>query len=206
MMKYRLVFVSLIAASLAACAPPAPPTEPVAWFDPPDLLADEKAYVVSIATTTVPMSPEELRAFLVDQGSLLVFMEPVGSIAPPVGQTAIEGVWPDEGARRRLIQQDGHQLLERSLKNETSDFRYQAFGFTSGIGRGVDHIYADWSLTPVEGGTQFDWTYRLAPKHALARIVVRRTRDNALQPFMQGTLDRMTLAAQATKSGPVTTD
>ncbi|MEM1396562.1 MAG: SRPBCC family protein [Pseudomonadota bacterium] len=198
-MRSKVTIMAILATVLAACSSE-PPSEPIAWFDPPDLLENESDYVVSVASATVPMTPRELRAFLAGKGSLIKYMEPVGSIAPPIERTPISGTWPDEGARRRLTQADGHQLLERSLKNETSDFRYQAFGFTSSAGRGVDHIYADWSLTPVEKGTLLEWTYRVAPTNALTRIFVRRTRDNELRPFMQGTMDRMAAAALAAKA------
>ncbi|MEM9839956.1 MAG: SRPBCC family protein [Pseudomonadota bacterium] len=198
-MRIPHLLAASIALALAACASPAPPSEPIAWFDPPELLEDESQYVVSHASVTVPMTPTELRAFLAGRGSLIRYMEPVGSIAPPVDEIPLEGIWPEQGARRILIQQDGHQILEHSLKNETRDFRYQAFGFTGSAARGVDHIYADWSLTPVESGTQFDWTYRVAPKNAVARIFVRRLRDNELRPFMQGAVDRMAEAAREEK-------
>lgn len=194
-MRSQLAALSLL---LAACSTPEVPTTPVAWSDPPPLLTDEDDYVSNTASVTVPLDPAELRAFLSENGSLIAYMEPVGSIAPPSARTPIEGTWPDEGARRRLTLADGHQLLERSLKNETDDFRYQAFGFTNAAGRGVDHIYADWRLTPTpDGGTRFEWTYRLAPKNPVARLVVRRTRDRELAPFMQGTLDRMASEIEA---------
>ncbi|MEO0963175.1 MAG: SRPBCC family protein [Pseudomonadota bacterium] len=195
-MKMRILTALVLAALTAACAAQDAPTEPVAWVDPPEILSDESDYVISAATATVPLSPEELRAYLAENGSLIAFMEPVGSIAPPVDSQAIRGTWPDEGSRRRLIQVDGHQILERSLKNEVTDFRYQAFALTSGAGWAVDHIYADWSLTPVEGGTRFDWTYRVAPKYGILRVFMNRMRDNELHPFMQGAMDRMAAAVR----------
>ena len=124
-------------------------------------------------------------------------MEPVGDLVAPVKRVPIRGIWPEEGARRSLVQQDVHQMLEHSLKNEMLDFRYQDFGFTGSAGRGVDHIYADWSLIPVEKGTDFVWTYRVAPKNRLARFFVRKNLSDQLQPFMQGAIDRMAIAARA---------
>ena len=192
-MRLKIVLITLL---LAACAAPTPPAAPLPWREPPSLLSDEDAYVVHTAVAVVAMSPPELRAFLAREGSLIAYMEPVGSLAPPAASDPLEGDWPEAGARRRLTLADGHQLLERSHKNETRDFRYQAFGFTNAAGRGVDHIYADWTLTEVPDGTHFEWTYRLVPKNPIARVFVRRFRDRELAPFMQGTLDRMAVAAR----------
>ncbi|MEO0400642.1 MAG: hypothetical protein AAF224_14625 [Pseudomonadota bacterium] len=195
----KLVLIIFGVFALVACGTSTPPSEPIAWRDPPPLLEDESQYLTYTATVTVPMTSVELREFLQTEGSLIEFMEPVGSIAPPKERTAISGVWPEKGARRRLRQIDGHQILEVSLKNEVTDFRYQAFAFTGSAARGVDHIYADWSLIPTEDGVQFDWTYRLAPRNAIARIVLRRLRDRELAPFMQGAMDRMADAVRAAK-------
>lgn len=196
-MKYKVTINLLLMPLLASCGGAQAPTQPMDWHEPPALLEDDSGYITSIATATVPMTPPELREFLAGENSLIKYMEPVGSIAAPVERVPIEGTWPDEGARRRLVQRDGHQLLERSLKNELTDFRYQAFAFTSRAGWGVDHIYADWSLTPVENGTRFVWTYRVAPKSWLVTPILRRTRDKELRPFMQGAMDRMAKAARA---------
>lgn len=187
----KLLATLLLALPLVACGTATPPTEPIPWQDPPALLEDESRYISYTATATVPMEPNELRDYLKESGSLIKYMEPVGSIAPPKDSIALRGEWPDKGARRILIQVDDHQILERSLKNDVDDFRYQAFGFTGEAARGVDHIYADWSLTPVEGGTRFDWTYRFASKNFIARRVITGLRDEELAPFMQGTMDRM---------------
>ena len=173
---------------------------PLPGFDPPELLADEGDYVISVATATAPMTPSELRSYLAKNGSLIQYMEPVGSIAPPVERMPISGAWPEKGARRRLIQADGHQLLERSLKNEITDFRYQAFGFTSGAGRGVDHIYADWSLEPIEQGTRFEWTYRVAPKTRLFVRLSSAPLSGSCSRSCKATMDRMAAAVRSAKA------
>ncbi len=195
-MNLQSVSIVLLALVLSACSTVKVPEQPLTWFEPPELLEDESRYISSVASATIPMTPVELREFLAGKNSLIKYMEPVGDIAPPVKRVPIEGVWPEQGARRSLVQQDGHQMLERSLRNELTDFRYQVFGLTSGASRGIDHIYADWSLEAVEGGTLFVWTYRVAPRYKIARPFVRRTLNNELQPFMQRAVDRMAVAAR----------
>ena len=110
----------------------------------------------AVTVAVVSMSPPELRAFLAREGRLIAYMESVGSLTPPASSDPLEGDWPEAGARRRLTLADGHQPLERGLKNETRDFRYQPSGFTNAAGQGLDYIYADWTLTEVPDGTRFE--------------------------------------------------
>jgi len=61
-------------------------------------------------------------------------------------------------------------------------------------GLGVDQIVGEQRFVPVEGGTRFEWSYKVLPKHFLARQVIRSNMD-AIEGFIAGGLERFTAAA-----------
>lgn len=190
--------LSLLAAAafLASCTSAiTPPDTPPTYSEPPPLV--EEGYVTVVTSAEIPMSVEELRAFLLEE-PFIGFLEPTENIAPPVKGETLRGEWLTPGAVRRLQLADGHYVIERVLENEPELFSYQAWVFTNAAARGVNHILGEQrfiALAPDQ--TKFEWTYNVKPKSALTGFFVRRQVPELTEFMDTGT---QAMAAAATKA------
>ena len=146
------------------------------------------------------MDVPELRAFM-EEHPLISFLQPTENIANPVASEVLEGEWGEVGATRWLRLADGHYVIERILENEPDLFRYQVFVFTNATGRGVEQIIGEQRFVPVEGGTEFQWTYNVLPRNVLTRQIVRGSMDE-IEAYIAGGLTGFAEAAR-TRAGVV---
>lgn len=144
------IFLTLIAAALAACSTVEPPETP-----PSDVTSFPPLVDGGYASTTIqgdfPMPLEETRAWLADGNKIVALMESTENIAKPVDTVYFTGDWPEAGATRRVELEDGHFVLERVISNVPEQFEYQIWAMTNAAGQNVDHIHgiqAKSNLTP----------------------------------------------------------
>lgn len=194
---YKRLSILAVITLVAACDAPAPPSSPPQLTTPPPVATD--GFLTVTLARTVPMDVSELRSFMTEQ-PLTSFLEPTENIANPVASEVLTGTWPDPGSARWLRLADGHYIIERVLENAPTFFKYQVFVFTNAVGRGVEQIVGEQRFTPVDGGTEFVWTYNVRPTNFVTRQFVRRNLPE-IERYLSGGLDRFTAAARADVQG-----
>ncbi len=173
-------------ALITACATPSPPATAPTDLTPPPALADE-GYVEIVVSADFPGTPEQVRAWLDDGNKIIYAMEDTENISSPKRFTLTKGSsWTETGAERILEFNDGHFTFERVITHSPAKFDYQIWGFTSGTGNNVDHIYGKQELiADPNGGTDFIWTYRVMPNAGWKRPFVRRFVEGEVKDFLQ---------------------
>lgn len=74
------------------------------------------------------------------------------------------GDWDAPGQTRRLMLSDGGSVIEHTrIVNKPGFFAYELTDFQKLFGRLVSGARAEWTFTPVDGGTRIDWTYEFHP-------------------------------------------
>ncbi|MEL7540234.1 MAG: SRPBCC family protein, partial [Pseudomonadota bacterium] len=134
---------------------------------------------------------ESLRAFIEDGNKIIAAMEETDNIKKPVDTVVVHGIWPEEGAVRRLEFSDGHYTLERVLENDHPTlFRYQVWDFTAAAGNNLDYAVGQqaWEARP-DGTSKLTWTYSLKPNAGYKRFFVQRFVNNDMRPLMDNALD-----------------
>ncbi len=187
----RLIATFAALGILAGCADVPPPNQPPELTSPPAVATS--GFVTAYTEQTIPMSLPRLREFMQER-PIITFLEPTGNISNPVETEVLIGTWGEVGATRRVRLADGHYAIERIIRNDPNAFDYQIFVFTNAAGRGVDQIVGEQRFVPVDGGTRFEWTYKVLPKHFIARQVIRGNMDS-IEGFIAGGLERFTEAA-----------
>jgi len=168
-MRNFLAIFSLL--YLVACANSGPPESPPALLDPPEVATS--GFETIFIQETIPITLTQLRAFM-EKKPVISFLQPTENISNPVDSKVLKGTWGEPEAVRWLRLADGHYVIERILENKPELFRYQVFVFTNAAGRGVEQIVGEQRFIPVDGGTRFEWTYKILPKNFFTRIFIRR--------------------------------
>ncbi len=194
----KLLTVFGLAMLLASCGQPEVPTSPPQLTTPPAVATS--GFLTAYVEDTIPMDRATLRRFMEEQ-PIVDFLEPTESISNPVEFEVLEGTWPEPGATRRVRLADGHYVIERVLENDPGYFSYQIFVFTNATGRGVDQIVGEQRFVPVDGGTRFEWTYKVRPKNVLARQVVRANMAE-IESYISGGLQGFAAAARTAAGQP----
>lgn len=187
----RLVTLIGALGILVGCSDIAPPDQPPELTAPPPVATS--GFITAYTEQVIPMSLPDLREFMLER-PIVTFLEPTGNISKPVEFETLVGTWGEVGATRRVKLADGHYAIERITRNDPGAFDYQIFVFTNAAGRGVDQIVGEQRFVPVDGGTRFEWSYKVLPKHFIARQVIRGNMD-AIEGFIAGGLERFTVAA-----------
>lgn len=186
-----LIAVAAPALVLAACSSTSsPPSEPPAYTGTaPDITGGEYAIYETERIFNAPL--ESLRAFIEDGNKIIAAMEETDNIKKPVDTVVVHGIWPEEGAVRRLEFSDGHYTLERVLENDHPTlFRYQVWDFTAAAGNNLDYAVGQqaWEARP-DGTSKLTWTYSLKPNAGYKRFFVQRFVNNDMRPLMDNALD-----------------
>lgn len=189
----KILFLSLVSMASVACEPRMPPSEPPKLTEAPEVATD--GFLVADAEEIIPLSLDELRRFR-EQRPLTEFLEPTENISNPVAQKVLEGNWPEVGAVRWIRLADGHYIIERVLENEPQFFKYQIFVFTNDAGRGVEQIVGEQRFTPVEGGTKFEWDYKIKPKGFITRKAIKGRLEEIDKYISDGLRDFATAAGK----------
>lgn len=163
-----LLLLPLSLAVLASCAP-ALPDATHAFAEPP--IRQENLETITRARSAfVDVPPDELLAWIIDVPLEDVF-DRHGTIPAVAGTAPLSPVWPEVGARRRVLLSDGHQAAEVILSIEgASAFTYQVWGFTNMAGSLADYAIGRFEVAPADGGAQMTWTYAFAPRSAWTRL------------------------------------
>ena len=191
----KIALLGFLSVILVACEPRTPPSEPPKLSQAPEVATD--GFLVADAEEIIPLNLDELNRFRV-QRPLTEFLKPTENISNPVEQKVIEGNWPEVGAVRWVRLADGHYIIERILENEPQFFKYQIFVFTNDAGRGVEQIVGEQRFTPVEGGTKFEWDYKIKPKRgSITRKVIKGRLEEIDKYISDGLRDFATAAGEA---------
>jgi hypothetical protein len=82
------------------------------------------------------------------------------------------GAWDAPDQTRVLELSDGGSVIEHTrIVDAPHFFAYELTDFQKLFGRLVEGARAEWTWTPVEGGTRIDWTYEFHPKPRCRAVV-----------------------------------
>jgi hypothetical protein len=115
---------------------------------------------------------------------------------PSVVRTeTIRGTWdPDqdrEGARRRVVLDDGHFTAEEVLVDEPEVFRYIVWGYTNYARLMIDHAIGEFNYEDEGGKTRLTWTYSFQPRSAIVRPFLSNFVSGTWADLMRNTLEAM---------------
>lgn len=99
-----------------------------------------------------------------------------GPFPAVVGVREQDGAWDAPGRSRRPQLSDGSSALERLTEyTPPHSFAYEISGLTGPLGRLVERIRGEWTMTPDGSGAVVRWTYAFTPRpgrRALLLLVV----------------------------------
>jgi hypothetical protein len=124
------------------------------------------------------------------------FYPKFGIIPATVAVRDQSGPWNTVGQTRTLVLSDGGHVVETITDVvEPRFFAYELTNFQKAFKLLVDHARAEWTFTPVDGGTRVTWTYEFVPRKRwgwLLGIVVAR----AWEPYMRSVLPEIVHEAE----------
>jgi Polyketide cyclase / dehydrase and lipid transport len=94
---------------------------------------------------------------------------------PAITKTSNEEVWIKPGMSRTVFFEDGSTSKETLLTVVPStSFSYHIENFTSQLRFLAKGIDGDWLFTDLGNGqTKIEWTYKVIPKHFMARFIIK---------------------------------
>jgi hypothetical protein len=187
----RAWFPALSVAALVACSPNGPPVAPEpAAIPAPEIL--DGAYAEHVARRTIAATPAEVFSWL-DGGGMIAALQSMPPVSKPIETTALTGTWPQAGAVRRVILEDGNFALERVIAYEPQSLmRYQVWAFTTPAAGQVSYAIGEFRATPAgDGQTEFTWTYQMRAKSAVAQPFVSGFVRDRFAPFMDNGVARL---------------
>ncbi|MEO1026191.1 MAG: SRPBCC family protein [Pseudomonadota bacterium] len=189
----RVLQISLAAAFVAGTALYANTTAKTS--SPPNLAKPSK-YMTNEEVIFLPTDPESAWAFWTST-PITDFLKATDRIPAIDSIEPVEGEWGTPGAIRRVNLADGGTVLERVLTADEDEFTYQIWDIETGAGRFINHIYGEFRLRAVEGGSEITWRYNVKPAIFIARPFIRRYLNNDFDPFMEGGMAGMKQAFEA---------
>ena len=138
--RYFLVYLFVLVIAISGCSgdipPPAVPPSDIS--SAPEIVDGDYAVYETQRTFNAPLVA--LRRWIEDDSKIVAAMEETDQIKKPVDVVVLSGVWPEDGAVRRLEFSDGHFVLERVLRNDFPNlFQYQVWNYTSAAGQNLDY-------------------------------------------------------------------
>lgn len=119
-----------------------------------------------------------------------------GVIPATIGVKEQTGPWNVVGQSRMLELGDGGHVIETITDvQQPTFFAYELTDFQKVFKVLVDHARAEWTFTPVEGGTLVSWSYEFFPRARwgwLLNIIVAR----AWEPYMRSVLPEIVHEAE----------
>ena len=124
------------------------------------------------------------------------FYPKYGPLPATVAVREQTGPWNVVGQTRTLLLSDGGHVVETITDIERYEFfAYELSDFQKLFKRLVDHARAEWTFTPVDGGTLVHWTYEFFPNKRwgwLVGLIVRFWWD----PYMRSVLPEIVHEAE----------
>ncbi|NSX55992.1 SRPBCC family protein [Parasulfitobacter algicola] len=185
-----LILIGLAIGILAWTTQP-PKVPPVA--DMPPALPELTTMETFTASTLLPGTPQDARAFMQDK-TILVFLQAGNGIPAVTGFTAIDGDFPDQGATRRVEIEGGHYVVERVLNTSATAFQYQVWNYTNFAKLLVSQSVGQFTFEAQGDQTLMSWTYYMEPTHQLTRPLLANFLETRFGPYMQAGLDRFQTA------------
>ena len=199
-----LATIALIAAPLAACGDRPPPAEPIAFDGTVPPVEADADYASFTLERDFDVPRDVLMPWMTETTRMVDAMEETENIKKPVAIDILSGTWPEDGSVRRVTLSDGHQTLERVVRNGLPErFEYQIWNFTTSAGGNLDYALGTqvWSEVDADGDgaddeTRLTWTYALLPDAGFKRRFVQDFVDNDIEPFLTGAADRVVAQAE----------
>ena len=108
-----------------------------------------------------------------------------GPVPAVVGTRDVTGPWDTPGSSRTVVLGDGSTAREQVLLwKRPTQFEYRVDGFTSPLGRMVDHAIGSWTFTGDERGSAFEWTYSFHTRGRAAAVALRAFVPTAWARYM----------------------
>ena len=196
MIYQRLLFATVLSATLTACGSVSTPTEPPDYSAaPPTIQAG--FYIENVETIVIDLPLDQFLAWQ-DMTPLSKVLTPTEGV-PAVARTVmLEGgdTWGEVGDRRRIELADGHFAVETVLSSTRNRFSYQVWGFTSPAGQYVSYATGEFVYEEQDGQTLITWTYRFKPNSLVSRIPLSLFVRNSFQGFMENGLANMKAGAE----------
>lgn len=184
----KLVVVILLALAGACGGSIPPPSSPPAYTDAAPALA-EGAHAVHTATREINADATTVRS-LIDEGRMLTMLRSTSRVSKPASYEMLQGTWPEEGAVRRVRQEDGHYVAERIVSRSEEGFVYQIWAPTTAAGRNILYGRGEFRVVPLpDGRCELTWSYALRAKQVWARPFVGAFVRDHFAPFMEAGLD-----------------
>ncbi len=118
---------------------------------------------------------ERLFDTVVAEDVLPIVLHRWGPVPAVTGTRDLTGPWYEPGSERTVELGDGSTARERVLVwNRPQHFEYRVDGFTSPLGRLVDHALGTWTFASYGPlSSSFRWTYTFHPRTAPAALALR---------------------------------
>jgi len=121
-----------------------------------------------------------------------------GRLPAVVRTEVISGTWGEPGARRRVVLEDGHQLVEEVLENDPpGHFRYEVWGYTNFGKLLTDYAVGEFRAVAEGDKTRVTWTYAFHPRSRLSKSALSRFVATEWATFMRTSLETIRTAAEA---------
>ena len=185
---------------LVACSSVAPPDVPPSDIASYPALAED-GYASVTLTRDFDVPRDWLRGWLAETSAFTKNFESTDDIAKPASTEVLSGEWFEPGSVRRVRLEDGHYVLERIVNNTPERLEYQIWAFTNAAGKNVDHIRGVQQFEALDAdSTRFTWTYAALPNAGFKRPFVRRFVDSEVRDYLESSLDKTVVDAEAAYS------
>lgn len=172
-----------------------PPQNPPAYDRPAPALV-EGAHARHSATRTIDADAATVRGWI-DEGRMFTLLRSTPRVSKPASYDMLAGVWPQEGAVRRVRQEDGHYVAERIVARTEEGFVYQIWAPTTGAGRNIRYGRGEFRVIErADGRADLTWSYALKAKHFWAQPFVDAFVRDHFAPFMEAGMDAFAASAE----------
>ena len=109
---------------------------------------------------------------------------------PAITHTSIDSGWTQAGLVRTVFFEDGSTAREQLLTvHPDSAFSYQIDQFTSQLRLLAKRIEGNWAFTRInDTQTKIEWTYKVVPKNAATRVLIRLMLINKVNGLLNNAL------------------
>lgn len=193
---FAMLALALIGMAPACSQSIAPPSAPPAYDQPAPAMV-EGPHARHSTTRTINADAATVRTWI-EQGRMMEVLNSTPRVSKPASADMLAGVWPQEGAVRRVRQEDGHYVAERIVSRNAEGFVYQIWAPTTAAGRNILYGRCEFRVTAREDGrSDLTWTYALKAKHFWAQPFVDAFVRDHFAPFMEAGMDAFAASAAA---------
>jgi len=144
----------------------APPSSPPEYTGVrPNIATD--GYITHVEEIVINLPIDQYKTWS-DSAPLEDLLPGASGIPRVVRTEMIQGTWNEQGARRRVVLEDGHYTAEEVLINEEGLFSYQVWDYTNFARFAVDYAVGEFRLKAIgDNVTHVTWTYSFYPQSGL---------------------------------------